>query len=66
MQELHAWLRDHGFIVVVEEPLDFGTLLIIQPPLGKTMQLAFPEHLSGDELIDMVRHMWQDRLELLS
>lgn len=30
------------------------------------MQLAFPEHLSGDELIDMVRHMWQDRLELLS
>lgn len=66
MHELRDWLRDHGFAVVAEEVLDFGVLLVLQPPAGKTMRVVYRPGTPDSQVIDMVRQVYRSRGELLN
>jgi hypothetical protein len=66
MNELRTWLQDHGFAVISEDSVDLGVLLVLQPPAGKTIRLVFRPDLPPDELIDLVRDIYAQRLERLN
>ena len=66
MEELKTWLLNHGFAIIREETLDFGVLLVIQPPTGKNIRVVFPPHAPPNEIINMVRDIYEHRLEKLN